>query len=82
MADYPRKEGDRARLVSPAFSGFFCLSFFYHMHGPAIGKLRLSLDDNVLIEITGEQGNDWMQAQVLVNGSGDSKVCTIFFKRN
>ena len=68
-ADYPRKIGDRAQLVSPLFSATFCLSFFYHMHGAAIGKLRLSVDSNVVFEITGEQGSDWTQAQVLVNGS-------------
>ena len=39
------------------------------MHGAAIGKLRLSVDSNVIFEVTGEQGSDWLQAQVLVNGS-------------
>ena len=68
-ADYPRKNSDRAQLVSPLFSATFCLSFFYHMHGAAIGKLRLSVDSNVVFEITGEQGSDWTRAQVLVNGS-------------
>ena len=69
QANYPRKTGDRAQLVSPIFSAIFCLSFFYHMHGAAIGKLRVSVDGNVVFEITGEQGSDWTQAQVLVNGS-------------
>lgn len=73
-ADYPRKKGDRAELISPLFSGAFCLSFFYHMNGPAIGKLRLSVDSNLIFEIMGEQGSNWSQAQVLVNGS-NSKVC-------
>lgn len=72
-ADYPRKKDDRAQLVSPLFSGIFCLSFFYHMSGPAIGELRLFVDNNVVFEITGEQGSDWTQAQVLVNGL-NSKV--------
>ncbi|XP_078360980.1 uncharacterized protein LOC144645322 [Oculina patagonica] len=67
-ADYPRKSGDRAELVSPVFSGNFCLSFFYHMHGPAIGKLRLSVDSNVTFQIMGDQGSDWRHAQVSVNG--------------
>ena len=72
-ADYPRKRDDRAELVSPLFLGTFCLSFFYHMHGPAIGQLRLSVDNIVVFEIIGEQGADWIQAQVLVNGL-NSKV--------
>ena len=73
VADYPRKKDDRAQLVSRVFSGSFCLSFFYHMRGPAIGELQLSLDGNVTLRIKGEQGPNWMQAQVFVNGS-DSKV--------
>lgn len=75
-ADYPRKHDDRAQLVSPLFSAAFCVSFFYHMHGAAIGKLRLYVDSNVVFEITGEQGSDWSQAQVLVNGS-NSQVMMI-----
>lgn len=48
------------------------------MHGPAIGELRLTVDSNVTLQITGEQGSDWMQAQVFVNGL-NSKVQTISF---
>ena len=75
-ADYPRKKNDFAQLVSPRFSAAFCLSFFYHMRGPAIGDLRLLVDDNVVFEITGEQGSDWIQAQVFVNGL-NSKVLVV-----
>ena len=48
------------------------------MDGPAIGKLRLYVDSNVSFEITGEQGSEWIQAQVLVNGI-NSKVSTTSF---
>lgn len=87
-ADYPRKNSDRAELFSPLFSATFCLSFFYHMHGAAIGKLRLSVDSNVIFEITGELGSDWTQAQVLVNGSNSqvkmklSKFIFVVFSPN
>ena len=83
-ADYPRKTSDRAQLVSPLFSATFCLSFFYHMHGAAIGKLRLSVDSKVIFEVTGEQGSDWLQAQVLVNGSNSQvqmKLSKLIFCR-
>ncbi|CAH3132158.1 unnamed protein product, partial [Porites lobata] len=72
-AGYPRKKGDCAKLVSQAFTGAFCLSFFYHMHGPAIGELRLSLNSTVIFQAVGEQGPNWTQAQVSINGT-DSKL--------
>lgn len=75
-ADYPRKKNDFAQLISPSFSGAFCLSFFYNMHGAAMGNLRLSVDDRNVFEISGEQGSDWIQAQVFVNGS-NSKVMAL-----
>lgn len=49
------------------------------MHGPAIGKLRLSVDSNVTFQIMGDQGSDWRHAQVSVNGL-NSKVWTISLK--
>lgn len=72
-ADYPRKKNDIAQIISPSFSGAFCVSFFYHMHGAAVGGLRLLVDDRAVFEISGEQGSDWIQAQVVINGS-ESKV--------
>jgi len=43
------------------------------MHGPAIGELRLSLNSTVIFQAVGEQGPNWTQAQVSINGT-DSKV--------
>lgn len=38
-----RKDGDIARLDSPilAASDSYCLSFYYHMYGPHVGKLQI-----------------------------------------
>lgn len=41
-----------------------------------MGNLRLSVDDRNVFEISGEQGSDWIQAQVFVNGS-NSKVMAL-----
>ena len=38
-----RKDGDIARLDSPILPSTdgYCLSFWYHMYGPHVGKLRV-----------------------------------------
>lgn len=39
----PRKDGDKARLLSPTFnmntnSPAYCFAFYYHMYGKHIGE--------------------------------------------
>ncbi|CAH1790069.1 unnamed protein product [Owenia fusiformis] len=66
----PRKEGDRAHLVTPEFrvEEDKVLSWDYHMWGKHIGALRVyTLKDGNAEELwnkTGDQGNRWYRALV------------------
>ncbi|XP_061676951.1 MAM domain-containing glycosylphosphatidylinositol anchor protein 2 isoform X2 [Syngnathoides biaculeatus] len=76
----PRKEGDKARLVSPSFNAAsksgatYCLAFFYHMYGKHIGALNVFLrqkgataSDTSLWSLSGNQGDRWRRAAVEVD---------------
>lgn len=67
----PRKEGDKARLLSPTFNvapknpygitnpPAYCFGFYYHMYGKHIGKShQSSLYKN---------GCDWLRKRLLFN---------------
>jgi len=50
-ASAPRKEGQKARLLSPWYQPQFytkgaCLTFWYHMYGTDIGRLNVYIDRN------------------------------------
>ncbi|KAH9394301.1 MAM domain-containing glycosylphosphatidylinositol anchor protein 2, partial [Tyrophagus putrescentiae] len=84
-SSYPRTPGEIARLYSPVYTHLegtsdACFEFYYHMYGKAIGGLRVyvlekskALRDLVpKWEVTGDQGDVWIKAQVEINGeSGD-----------
>ena len=40
---YPRKQGQKARLLSPAYTdnSDICVKFWYHMYGNGIGTLNV-----------------------------------------
>ena len=71
----PRKQGEKAYLVSPQVSGVQCVKFSYHMNGSQIGSLKVYQDTGVLKELftkSGNQGNQWKKAEVQVNGNNYS----------
>ncbi|XP_012863152.1 apical endosomal glycoprotein [Echinops telfairi] len=60
-----------------------CLSFWYHLHGPQIGTLRLALrqegaGETVLWSRSGSQGNQWHQAWATLTHQPDSKYQLLF----
>ena len=66
--------GDKAVLTSPEIStgpGKYCLDFWYHMYGADIGSLNVHLlygDQNqILWDLSGNQGNMWNRALVNIN---------------
>ena len=77
----PRRNGEKAYLVSPQVSGVQCVKFSYHMYGSDIGSLKVYQNTGVLKEFftkSGSQGNQWQKAQVQVNGNSYS-VSIYFF---
>ena len=71
----PRKQGEKAYLVSPQLSGVQCVKFSYHMNGGQIGSLKVYQDIGAFKELftkSGNQGNQWKKAQVQVDGNSYS----------
>ena len=79
----PRKNGDKATLISPDVSsvGQSCLSFKAHMYGSTINTLSISMVEGgrktMLLEITGNQGNKWYPYEVDLPSGGPYKVIII-----
>ncbi|XP_006863859.1 PREDICTED: apical endosomal glycoprotein [Chrysochloris asiatica] len=70
------------RLQTPA-APTECLSFWYHLHGPQIGTLRLSMRqegtmETVLWSRSGTHGNRWHQAWATLTHQPDSKYQLLF----
>ena len=80
---YPRKNGDKAWLVSsvlpPAPKGK-CLNFYYHMYGADINLLRVYVKPTlhplgkVLWTRTGNQGNVWRHGLADIKSTSSFKV--------
>lgn len=86
-SSFPRRPGDRARLVSPNFSASsadtpMCMHFWFHMFGPGIGTLKLFLRnfrslDAPLREIwslSGNAGNTWFIAEITISSVDDFQL--------
>lgn len=61
-----------SEILSP-IGNDFCLTFFYHMHGVGMGTLTLYIELvsdtsqlSTLWTVSGEQGDEWKQAQIPV----------------
>ena len=79
----PRKQGDKARLISPAYKSLTtgkCFQFWYHMYGKDIGSLNVytktksSSTKNLVWNRSGDRGNLWKVAQFTVKGTADFQV--------
>ncbi|XP_068697308.1 uncharacterized protein [Montipora foliosa] len=81
-ASVPRKSGDVARLESPKLAGSYCIQFYYHMYGAAVGQLQvfaLAGAQNVkLVTYNGNQGNTWHSVQAFLRASQNYQYQVIF----
>lgn len=82
---YPRRPGDRARLMTQEFQATdadspLCMRFWTHMYGNGIGSLRVLIintqdqNEETIWEISGEAGNLWYQGQVPISSSKAFKI--------
>ena len=72
-----RNMGDVARLVTPHIQSngnATCMVFYYHLYGHSIGSLRVKVGDQVLWQLSGNQGNSWYKATVPLNFDGTYRV--------
>ena len=83
-ASSPRKQGEKARLVSERFEATslrgYCIRFWYHMYGAGIGTLNVivknrpgnsSLSETIEWSLSGNQLNQWRQGQAPVRSTLD-----------
>ena len=87
-ASSPAQEGNRAWLLRdqfPATAGR-SLSFWYHMYGASTGSLNIYIvekDDKstLLWSKSGDQGNQWNKAKLMLQSKLDYKVglCTVLY---
>ena len=72
-----RTMGEVASLVSPYIQSngnATCMVFYYHLYGHSIGSLRVKVRDQILWQLSGNQGNSWYKATVPLNFDGTYKV--------
>lgn len=48
--------------------------FYYHLYGHSIGSLRVKVGDQVLWQLSGNQGNNWYKATVPLYFNGTYRV--------
>ena len=71
-----KRKGDDAKLeIKPGLaSGKTCISFFYHMRGgySQMGRLRVLINGKQVFEKSGNQGNNWLKAEITFDGHASS----------
>ena len=83
---YPRKNGEKARFISPTYppvKGGQCFQFWYHMYGQDIGRLNVYIKTNAnlsnpLWTRSGNRGNVWKITQISITTSSSFNVCPQF----
>jgi len=82
-ASSPQLQNDKARLISPTYSGTsssgICFKFWYHLYGQSIGSLNVWLRQNNQLKTnlwtrTGNFGNFWRLGLVTVKSSADFEI--------
>lgn len=72
-----RFKGEVARLKSPKIQSngnATCMVFYYYMYGQSIGTLRVKVGDQVLWQLSGNQGDNWYKATVPLKFGGVYEV--------
>uniref|UniRef100_A0A8C9QUX0 MAM and LDL receptor class A domain containing 1 n=1 Tax=Scleropages formosus TaxID=113540 RepID=A0A8C9QUX0_SCLFO len=81
-SSFPQTEGDISRIVSPMLSSRSrqCKVVFYlHMSGDGVGTLSIMLgrsphDQQLLLNLTGDQGNYWQGHEVPLSSTKDFQL--------
>lgn len=65
----PRSNGDTAILYTPPliYSEDMVLKFKYHMYGNTIKSLKVTVNNNQVFSKSGNKGNQWLEAQVIIS---------------
>lgn len=63
-----QSQGDIAKLNSPKllFRGRTCLQFYYHMYGSSMGTLNVYIHGRNVFSASGDKGDRWLKANVIV----------------
>lgn len=88
----PRRQGDKARLVSEDFSPVTihgrCVKFWYHMYGASIGTLRIlektgpgNKSESVIWELSGNFGDQWYSGQAPITSGSPYQVTFVKKKK-
>ena len=88
-ASSPRKPGEKARLVSQAFSSLpssgRCVQFWYHMFGSDIGTLNViwktgpgNGSESVIWSLSGQKGNKWLNGRVSLPKISNTRYWIVF----
>lgn len=79
----PRRQGDRALLVSVTFSPTQsrCVNFWYHMNGVNIGSLNVYVQagssNYTIWSLMGDHGDSWIYAQAPISSNLDYHVSNV-----
>ena len=73
---HPRLSGDNAKMEKKGlrFSGNTCIRFFYHMYGKTIDTLNVFLNTINVLQVKGQKGNTWKEANIKVSQAGSYSV--------
>ena len=70
---YWQREGDKARLISPALLGPQCMTFFYNMFGFTMGSLVIYIretsggNESIIWVQSGNKGLAWKEERLSIN---------------
>lgn len=92
-ASLPRKQGDKARLVSeyfqPTGSRGRCVNFAFHMYGVGMGTLNVYIktgqgnqSESIIWSVSGDHGNTWFptaQAPIVSSQPYAVRILSFFF---
>jgi len=70
----PRRQGDKATILTPYLNGPQCMNFSYHMYGSDIGSLHISANNQSIFSKSGNQGNQWVSVETPILQSGRYSV--------
>jgi len=70
-----RRKGDNAVMETTVSVGSnACLTFYYNMYGSDIGTLNVRLGNQLIFTKSGQQGAQWIKAEVPLRAVGTQKV--------